>query len=178
MTRAAHNGSSTGFTLIELMIVVAILAVVAAIAIPSLLRARLVANESSAIGSIRTIHTSQAAFAATCARGGFAQSLDDLALAPPGSTQGFIDSNLATNGAIKSGYAANVAADVGAVAVTAATCNSTAAPAMSTYFAEVHPTSIGQTGERSFAIATGGTIFFRVDGVTITPGMAGAFVLP
>jgi prepilin-type N-terminal cleavage/methylation domain-containing protein len=180
-TGDGNNGrrTSNGFTLIELLVVVAILAVVAAIALPALLRSRVAANESSAIASLRSIHTAQGAFSSICGRGGFAQSLNDLALPPVGSSQGFITATLASNGIFKSGYVANAMPDLGAIAVTpaAATCNNAAAPAVSLHFAELHPISIGITGERSFAISTEGAISLRIDGVTIAPGMAGAVVL-
>jgi len=171
--------ASAGFTLIELLVVVAILAVIAAIALPALIRARVAANESSAIASIRAIHSAQGAYSSICAQGGFAQTLGDLALPPVGSNQGFISATLSNNGILKSGYVANVGPDVGAVPITAAaaTCNSSTMAAVSSHFAELHPISVRSTGERSFAIATGGAIFFRPDGVTITPGMAGATVL-
>ncbi|HOD51226.1 MAG TPA: prepilin-type N-terminal cleavage/methylation domain-containing protein, partial [Candidatus Hydrogenedentes bacterium] len=55
-----------GFTLIELMIVVAIIAIIAAIAIPSLLRSRMSANEAGAIGSLRTISAGEVSFQAAC----------------------------------------------------------------------------------------------------------------
>jgi prepilin-type N-terminal cleavage/methylation domain-containing protein len=168
--------SAAGFTLIELLVVVAILAVVAAIALPALLRARVAANETSAIGSLRSIHSAQGAYSTICAMGGFAQTLGDLALPPTGSNQGFISATLSSNGIFKSGYVANIGPDVGATTITAAasTCNSSSMAAVSAHFAELHPISIGSTGERSFAIMTSGAIFFRSDGATIAPGMAGA----
>jgi type IV pilus assembly protein PilA len=171
--------SAAGFTLIELLVVVAILAVVAAIALPALLRARVAANETSAIGSLRSIHSAQGAYSSICAKGGFAQTLSDLALPPTGSNQGFIPATLSTNGIFKSGYIANIGPDAGATLITpaASTCNASSMAAVSAHFAELHPISIGQTGERSFAIMTSGAIFFRSDGATITPGMAGATVL-
>ena len=55
-----------GFSLIELLIVVAIILIIAAIAIPNLLKARISANESSAVGSIRTLNTANVQYAAQC----------------------------------------------------------------------------------------------------------------
>lgn len=71
-----------GFSLIELLIVVAIILIIAAIAIPNLLRSRIAANESSAVGSLRTLNTAQVTYSATYPDIGFSSTLG--ALGPPG----------------------------------------------------------------------------------------------
>jgi len=107
-----------GFSLIELLIVVAIILIIAAIAIPNLLRAKIAANEASAVGSMRTIVTSEVAYAsAGWTTGGqpigFSAALADLggtncASAPPTATNTcLIDPVLAgatASGTPKSGY--------------------------------------------------------------------------
>src|SRR6266545_1823792 len=68
-----------GFSLIELLIVVAIILIIAAIAIPNLLRARIAANESAAVGNMRTINTAEVSYTTAYPATGYAAALDDLA---------------------------------------------------------------------------------------------------
>ena len=103
-----------GFTLIELMIVVAVIAIIAAIAIPNLLRSRMSANEASAIGALRTISNGEVQFQSS----GFADADGDnvgdfAALGPAGvvgtlanpaaGSEPFVDNVLGSG--FKSGYA-------------------------------------------------------------------------
>lgn len=99
-----------GFSLIELLIVVAIILIIAAIAIPNLLRARMSANDASAAASVRTINTAQVAYFSSYPTVGFSPTLlalgGALPCTPSIATGCFIDQSLATNGAGlgKSGY--------------------------------------------------------------------------
>src|SRR5260221_3746346 len=70
-----------GFSLIELLIVVAIILIIAAIAIPNLIKSKMAANEASAVGSLRTLTTGEIAFASACPAIGFTHTLADLGTA-------------------------------------------------------------------------------------------------
>ena len=99
--------SSKGFSLIELLIVVAIILIIAAIAIPNLLRSRIAANQASAVGSLRTLNTAEITYSSTY-NVGFTQTLTYLAppaaasANPTSTAAGLIDSVLAVGS--KSGY--------------------------------------------------------------------------
>jgi prepilin-type N-terminal cleavage/methylation domain-containing protein len=148
-----------GFSLIELLIVVAIILIIAAIAIPNLLRARMAANESSAVASIRTINTAMVTYNSTYPTVGYAGTLTALGgVAPctPTSTSAcLIDSVLSTaSTTAKSGYFFNAAG----VAAT---------PSVS-YYAEGHPVTLNQTGIRSFCSFEDAVVRVDPAGGTVT----------
>jgi type IV pilus assembly protein PilA len=137
-----------GFSLIELLIVVAIILIIAAIAIPNLMRARMSANESSAAGSIRTINTAEVSYATAYPTVGFTglTALGGPAgSCTPSSTTGcFIDSFLANSASTapgKDGYT---------FTVTAATA---------TYTSLATPVNLNTSGTAAFCSDQSGVIY-------------------
>ena len=142
-----------GFSLIELLIVVAIILIIAAIAIPNLLRSRIAANEASCVGSIRTINTSEVTYSSTYPNVGFA-SLANLGGAGGSSSgAGLIDAVLASG--TKSGYVFTV---------------TTSGTPAALFTVNGDPQN-SQTGQRHFYSDQSGVIRFNVSAVaTATDG--------
>ena len=158
-----------GFSLVELLMVSALIIILASIAIPGLMRAKQSGNESSAMGSLRAILDAQSVFASSCGSGFYAPTLVRLGTPPTGvGGDGFIGSDLAADPVNKSGYL--ITMTPGATSpVSPASCNGAAAASLVyTYFVGANPQA---PGARFFGVNQGGTLF--QSGTAVTPTQTG-----
>ncbi len=158
-----------GFSLIELLIVVAIILIIAAIAIPNLLRARIAANESSAVSAVRTINTAEVTYLTAYPTVGYSPDL--ISLGPGGGVQAcpaggpkstaacLLDAALANNLAAggKSGYTVDALGAVVAPATTNVVYGVGAAPLV-----------FNQTGVRRFCSEEDGVLLFDPNTAGVT----------
>jgi|SRR5580658_2317901 type IV pilus assembly protein PilA len=147
-----------GFSLIELLIVVAIILIIAAIAIPNLLRARIAANESSAVASVRTLNTAQISYNSAYPTVGFGGSLTVLSgtsCSPPTSAGAcLIDTQLSSG--TKSGYSFLI--------------NGVSGSPASTYSANATPIVPNSTGVRSFCSVADAVVRYSSAAITQCAG--------
>ena len=149
----AKTNNNEGFSLIELLIVVAIILIIAAIAIPNLLRSRIAANEASAVGSIRTINTAQITYSSTYPDCGYTTLGNLGGVGGVYSGAGLIDTVLASG--VKSGYSF-----VSTASGATGTCGSNSTP-NTTYIVNGDPLS-PQTGTRHFYSDETGVIRYNL----------------
>jgi len=145
-----------GFSLIELLIVVAIILIIAAIAIPNLLRSKIAANESSAVGSVRTIGTAEVTYSSSWGTG-YATSLGNLGGAAPctvaKATSACLIDDLLSITQVKSGYTFNEAAT-----------KQDTAGIWNGFEINATPTNYQTTGVRAFCDSEPGVVKFVANG--------------
>ena len=155
-----------GFSLMELLVVVAIMLIIAAIAIPNLLRSRMAANEASAVGSLRTINTAEVTYASIYPNYGFTDLNYLGATATPAGPlgAGLLDLTLGCPAGVtggvcpKSGYTFKITVAI----------NGGVSPMTSTYSVQAYPLTQGSTGMRSFFTDASGEIRYRTDATSAT----------
>ncbi len=173
--RHRPHSSECGLTLVELLVIVAIIGIVSAIAITRVSRAKITANETSAVGTAKVIAAAQINFSTACGNGGFSPTLAHLGQAPPGGRDAFLGTDLAVDPMLKSGYRFQNAPGAGA---RAAMTDCFGQGAWSGFYVSAVPQGLDETGTKSFALNQGGQVWVRDGGAAPTePFAAPAYVL-
>ncbi len=157
---------STGFSLIELLLVVAIILIIVAIAIPNFMRSRMAANESAAVTYLRGINSASVTYSTTYGNG-FPPSL--IALGPPAAPPATCDNAELIDGVLAGGVKAGYNFSYNPLAPRAAAPLGCAAPGGEGFISQADPVSVGASGQRSFCVDHSGII--RFDGTGAAFGL-------
>jgi type II secretory pathway pseudopilin PulG len=151
-----HRGDA-GFTLIDMLFVVALIGLLGSLAIPGLMKARGAAQASSALGTLRIVNSGQLSFAITCGLGFYSPDLPTLGVPPPASTEAYLsDEMTAALTFVKSGYDFSLAGTP--LAGAPASCNGLAAgQAAPGYAAIADP--LDPAGAKFFGTNSDGVIY-------------------
>ena len=165
----------SGFSLIELLIVVAIILIIAAIAIPNLLRARMAANQATGVSNIRTITSAAIVYSSTYGDG-LPPSLIALGGVAPANCNGamLLDDTLTTPPYHKSGYVYDYQPQGAPIPSPPPSC---AAPGFNEFLTTSVPVVVGQTGQSSYCSDEPGVIRIDTSGAK-APSVAACEVLP
>lgn len=161
-----------GFTLVELLIVIAVVGILVGVAVPWVLRARMTGNESAAISALLAINDAQAAFQATCGGGRYAPTLSALGIPMPTTGHAFLSPDLTgADEVVKSGYIISLTGTLPSESFDAPAspeswigCNGV--QTIETYVAFAEPEQPGTSGTRFFATNTSRVIYEHTETLT------------
>ena len=164
--------SADGFSLIELLVVVSIILIICAIAIPNFLRSRMAANEAAAVSNLRDLTSAAVTYSSTYGNG-YPPSLGSMG-GPQTATiatcdQAILIDSLLSNGgsgntSLKSGYNYHYVPGVALIAKPS-TCSNAGA---NSFTIDAEPLMVGSTGQRGFFVDASGVIRFTTDGTVPT----------
>ena len=153
----ARRSRQAGFTLIDLLFVIALIGLLSAIAIPGMMRTKGAAQATSAVATLKVFNSSQLSFAISCGFGFYATGLPTLGTRPPGALDSFLPAELANGFTVtKTGYLFSLAGT--AIPGTPASCNGAPSGEGSAGYAAVADT-LDPAGGRFFGTNTDGVVW-------------------
>ena len=157
-SKAGLARGESGFTLIDMLFVIALIGLLSTLAIPGLMRAKGAAQSASALGTMRVINSAQLSFAITCGLGFYSPDLQTLGVRPPSAIDAFLTPEMSSSPTfIKSGYTFSMAGV--ALPGAPASCNGLAAGAASSGYAAVADPLDKTPPARFFGTNADGTLY-------------------